>query len=83
MLHIKKGSNGEKLTWNYLLIESNIYSASFTCNDGHFGSLLDHVILDNGRVEPSVVCTYEDCTFHDYITLDGWNSNGPKSEGYV
>ena len=66
-----------------LLIESNIYSASFTCNDGHFGSLLDHVILDNGRVEPSVVCTYEDCTFHDYITLDGWNSNGPKSEGYV
>lgn len=83
MLQVKKrnGSNVTNLSWEYIFVGDNIYSASFVCGKGHEGTLLDHVILDNGKVEPSVVCSL--CDFHEYITLEGWNPKGPKIEGYV
>lgn len=52
-------------------------SASFTCPDcRQTGALVDHEILANGRVHPSVVCPTEGCTFHKWIVLDGWSPNG-------
>lgn len=49
--------------------------ASFTCPDcGQTGSLADHSIHDDGRVDPSVVCPY-DCTFHEFIVLEGWSGS--------
>lgn len=35
-------------------------------------SALDHDIGADGKVSPSLVCPYDDCDFHDYVTLEGW-----------
>lgn len=49
-------------------------SASFTCPNGHIGTLSDHDIAEDGSVSPSVVCPYENCGFHEFIRLEGWQS---------
>lgn len=78
MLSVKYGIDENPLTWKYLRIGDGIFSATFTCPKKHTGSLLDHSILDNGRVEPSVRCNL--CDFHDFVLLEGWNHQGPKIE---
>jgi len=35
--------------------------------------LSPHLVLNDGTVTPSVVCR-SSCTFHEFITLDGWSS---------
>lgn len=51
--------------------------ASFVCPEcGQLGALVDHDIGDDGTVTPSVVCPHLGCAFHEFIKLDGWNSNG-------
>lgn len=30
-----------------------------------------HIVLPNGQVQPSVVCTMP-CLFHDFVQLEGW-----------
>ena len=49
-------------------------SAQIMCLSGHSVILLpeNHTIRDNGEVFPSVVCGFEDCTFHAFVQLDGW-----------
>jgi hypothetical protein len=32
-----------------------------------------HTITPAGLVEPSVVCGYAGCGFHEFITLEGWD----------
>ena len=46
--------------------------ATFTDTKGHEGLLTDHDIAADGTVTPSVVCTEEDCGFHDWVKLVGW-----------
>lgn len=43
-----------------------------TCQ--RYCSLSDHDIDNVGMVLPSVVCGYDDCDFHDMVTLEGWNN---------
>lgn len=51
-------------------------SASFVCSNGHYGTLLDHTIAEDGEVSPSVECTGvlngQKCDFHEHIKLIGW-----------
>ena len=47
-------------------------SASFTCPNGHIGSLEDHDIGEDGKVWPSVICHEKGCDFHLFIILSGW-----------
>lgn len=49
-------------------------SATITCPTcGERGSLHEtHQIAASGDVHPSVVCTSEGCTFHEFITLEDW-----------
>ena len=48
-------------------------SASFTCPIcGNTGTLLDHAISPEGKVTPSVVCSFEGCVFHEFVRLAGW-----------
>lgn len=44
-----------------------------TC--GHISSLGDkHVIRkDDGVVTPSYVCTHGDCSYHEFVILDGYD----------
>ena len=41
-----------------------------TC--GQVASLSGHTINPGGHVNPSLVCPYEGCGFHEYVTLEGW-----------
>lgn len=51
-------------------------SATLRCPKcGRWTSLSNHTISDNGEVNPSLVCPYENCNFHEYVTLEGWKSN--------
>jgi len=59
-------------TWKGLKLAAGGRSASYTCPNGHTGVLIDHTILPDGRVEPSLVCPHEGCGFHDFIWLNGW-----------
>lgn len=48
-----------------------VHSAWFRCPTGHLGTLTDHMIHPDGRVEPSVQCPT--CKWHeDGIVLEGW-----------
>lgn len=31
-----------------------------------------HGVTLEGRVSPSFVCPHKDCTFHDWVRLEGW-----------
>ena len=50
-------------------------TARLSCpNCGSPGLLEDHSVSPSGRVNPSVACPAELCTFHAYVTLENWNS---------
>lgn len=56
-----------------LLTWGGVTSAVIKCPlCGFDGRLTSHTIKQNGDVNPSVVCPNEDCSFHEYITLEGW-----------
>ena len=38
---------------------------------GQRAGLYDHLIHDDGRVTPSVVC--DNCGWHEYVRLAGWS----------
>lgn len=58
-------------TWWPLNVSGGGRSASFGCPQcGVEGILDEHVIHNDGRVEPSVVCP--SCGWHDYIKLADW-----------
>ena len=65
------------------LIAAGQLTASMICPDCERRlSLTDHTIASDGAVFPSVVCReFHDaepprqaCTFHEFVTLDGWSS---------
>lgn len=59
-------------TWKGGLKYDDTRTALFCCPNGHVGTLTTHRIASDGKVTPSVVCPYEGCNFHEYITLEGW-----------
>ena len=72
VLMIPQSNDYNPGTWKGLITPEG-RKASFTCPDcGRTGSLSDHKIADDGTVSPSVVCSYENCHFHEFIKLDGW-----------
>lgn len=60
--------------WTPWLLAGGGYSASICCPEcGHFSVLTDHEIDADGRVQPSVVCPVDSCTFHEFIQLEDWD----------
>ena len=41
--------------------------------NGDWFAIQTHSIAADGTVSPSVVCTYDGCDFHEFITLEGWD----------
>lgn len=76
MVHVNFRKNESRAlvpyTWRTLLTEGKI-SASIVCKNTHYGILSDHEVDKHGIVTPSVVCPEEDCEFHEFIVLEGWN----------
>jgi len=79
MISVPQSNDHAPGTWKELLIgRSARRSASFTCPNGHFGSLSDHEITREGYVHPSVMCMTDGCGFHEFIKLEGWSANGAQ-----
>jgi len=49
------------------------YKVWMTCSNGH-PAILEHDIAVNGKVSPSVVCIEDECGFHEYVTLEGYDN---------
>lgn len=66
--------NDFPLTWRNYKYEGKILECSpvIVCSNGHYLSIHKHTILEDGTVNPSVVCPVKDCNFHDYIKLEGY-----------
>jgi hypothetical protein len=45
-----------------------------TCPSGHGSSLNKavHTISGDGIVNPSIICSHEGCTFHEFARLSDW-----------
>lgn len=48
------------------------FKAEMTCSAGHSLVLRSHQIAEDGRVQPSVVCTVPGCSFHEFVRLQTW-----------
>lgn len=42
------------------------------CPDCGSVAALDHEVSGDGAVRPSLVCPVEECSFHDFVRLEGW-----------
>ena len=50
-------------------------SALMSCPEcGKVCSLSGHTINPDGTVEPSLMCPYDGCGYHDFVKLEGWRS---------
>lgn len=52
------------------------FTAAVVCANGHSGVIDKHDITEDGGVKPSIVCTQDNCTWHEYVILDGWTEHG-------
>jgi hypothetical protein len=59
-------------TWKLLRKSGGGITATFTCPNGHTGSLEGHDIAADGTLLQSVVCMASGCGFHDWIRLASW-----------
>lgn len=48
------------------------YTVVICCPKCCRSGALDHTIHPDGRVEPSVVCPFPPCAFHEYVRLVDW-----------
>ena len=62
----------EPLSWFPVRMPDRSWTASLACGEGHEGLINEHHIADDGVVSPSVVCTQNGCTWHEYVKLIGW-----------
>ncbi len=60
-------------TWQFWRSDQ-LLTANFICPGcGWLAVLADHDIAPDGEVWPSVVCPNDDCDFHEFIRLEGWD----------
>jgi len=75
MIEISRATNrwnGGAATWFPVVRTDGRWSAMLNCPKcGRTTSLNNHDV-ENGAVSPSVVCPYDGCDFHDYVSLIGW-----------
>jgi hypothetical protein len=56
--------------------------ALITCDKQHTLRMSGriHKVAVDGTVTPSWVCTYYQCTFHEHVRLEGWETRDKKLE---
>jgi hypothetical protein len=60
-------------TWSLVDVAPDRYGVVASCPlCGGTGQLFRHTVADDGTVNPSYVCPYEPCTFHEMVTLADW-----------
>lgn len=62
-------------TWAPLTKADGTPSAMVGCGGcGKNQTLTGHTIADDGRVSPSLQCSFPPCTWHVYVQLEGWDA---------
>lgn len=77
MLTLQYDPTGEliqPLTWTGGEKADGTRTAIAKCGNGHISSLSDHIVHADGMVEPSLVCPYDGCNWHENVKLEGWQS---------
>lgn len=61
------------LTW-WRFAPNSYGHAYCCCSKGHVTLLSkkNHTVSASGVVSPSYVCPVDGCTFHEFVTLEGW-----------
>ena len=72
VLPMNDGERNVVLTWKPIIRKGKTPTAVVTCINNHSRVIADHKISNHGEVSPSVVCTAQGCTWHEYIRLEGW-----------
>jgi hypothetical protein len=76
VITFKRGTDRFDMTpltwWPVRIYGRERKTANIVCSQGHPGLITEHDIAPDGTVSPSVVCTTEGCSFHDYVKLEGW-----------
>ena len=75
MLTLKQSNDYLPNTWKGLKEYGGQRSATVTCANGHTCTLTDHTIKEDGSVSPSLVWPYDGCDWHEWVKLEGWQSN--------
>ena len=78
MIELQRGFSGrlrdQPLTWSPVKTPTKDV-ATIVCDNGHFGLIEhEHTISTEGIVEPSLVCAYEGCDWHERVRLVGWET---------
>ncbi len=62
-------------TWWPLTWGDGRHTANICCRDCGWACCLfpdHHSIAQDGIINPSLVCPNDQCNFHEYVRLDGW-----------
>lgn len=65
-------------TWRPVKLLNGDIAPALTDSNGDVFGIETHIISDDGKVSPSVVCPYE-CGFHDFVNLIGWKHISKKN----
>lgn len=72
MITIPRSDEPKKDTWQLGSVSGSVLLRCPKC--GRIGMLMDHEILEDGTVIPSVQCPNWKCDFHDFVQLLEWNN---------
>lgn len=81
---LPKGSHTRKGTWYAVLDSENPFDSKspvvrvvyVACPDcGQSFALDRHGIKKDGHVNPSVVCPFDKCSYHEFVVLGGWDGS--------
>ena len=61
-------------TWTKVILDDKV-TAKIACPNCGYKAFLDHDIAEDGTVNPSVVCPFNGCSFHQWIILEGWHES--------
>jgi hypothetical protein len=64
-----------KIKWRRWTYSSGEVRLSATCPWCGAEERMDrHTVLPNGMVDPSFVCPFNNCGFHEYVVLENWSA---------
>lgn len=74
MVTLNKGKDSAAPCWWTEDHGDGIHSITMRCPEGHERRIGErHAVREDGTVHPSIVCTGDGCTFHEFGRLEGYD----------
>lgn len=81
-LNVPYDENLSNDSWKLWPVQGGKAKVVTRCSNGHIGTL-DHLVLEDGTVSPSVVCQKLGCNYHEFIKLEGWTYGRKEREAFI